>query len=83
MQKLKISRRIKTVNDLLARSDVNNTLEDFIKRKVDVVDLMIVYTTAQGEIRMSQSGIEPKDMMWMLQKTAQTILREDEDQEED
>lgn len=72
-RKLKMTKRVVTVDDILARSDVNATLADFEKCKADVTELVIVYKKANGELRIAQSGIPKKDIYWMLIKSAREL----------
>jgi hypothetical protein len=50
MAKLKLTRKIKTLDDLFARSDVNDTIEQLVSTKKDITDLVMVYKTSDGSI---------------------------------
>jgi len=86
VRKLKLTKRVVTVDDILARSDVNATLADFEKCKADVTDLVILYKKANGELRIAQSGTPKKQIYWMLVKAARElgndILYNEDDEDE-
>jgi hypothetical protein len=53
VRKLKLTNRIKTVNDLLTRSDVNDVLDELSKNKSDVTDMIVIYKTSNNLMHYS------------------------------
>jgi hypothetical protein len=52
-RKLKLSRKIKTIDDLFARDNVNDILDEVSKDKKDITDMIILYKTSDGCIHYS------------------------------
>jgi hypothetical protein len=61
-RKIKLSRKIKTVDDLLARSDVNDVLTSVAETKPDIIDIICIYQTSDKIIHYSYAiKAEAKD----------------------
>ncbi len=78
--KVKRKRRITTVNDILARDDVNDILESLVKNKAGISDLFVITIGRDGEIfwRYSDNTLPSKAIM-MLEVAKFDILSEDSD----
>lgn len=58
-RKIKLSRKIKTIDDLISRSDVNDILSNIASQKVDITDIVCIYKTSDGFIQYSYAINEP------------------------
>ncbi len=78
--KLPKRKRITTVNDLLARDDVNNILADLEKVKPHITDCIIIYRLKGEEFDHYQitENTSNELIVWMLERVKlNEILNED------
>jgi len=57
-----MSRKIKTLDDLFARDDVNDLLEYLAKDKSDITDIITLYKTSDGVVHYSYAINEQTTM---------------------
>ncbi len=53
VRKLKLTNKIKSVNDLLSRSDVNDVLDELSHDKSDITDMIVIYKTSDNKMNYS------------------------------
>lgn len=74
MNKRKIRRAV-TVNDLLARDDVNGILADLDKVKPNVQDLIVIYVDAESRYHWQiTNSTLVSTATWMLESTKLDLL---------
>lgn len=74
--------KVKTVNDLLARDDINGIINDLNDIKPDIEHLVVIYSDKNGE----RSWIMTEDTMasmatWLLETTKMDLLIQANDDE--
>jgi hypothetical protein len=87
----KLSRKIKTMDDLLTRDDINATLQEVLKCKKDITDIIIIYKDSDGVINqsaaVSEAGEWSKDcdlkVLGMLEYVKNMILNPIDDCEDE
>ena len=81
-RKIKLTRKIKTINDLLAKSDINSVIEDLLKVKADITDLVIIYK-ADNSIHLLDQVSTPLTTELGMLEVAKNIMLNDfiEDEE--
>ncbi len=80
MDKKKI-KRATSINDLLARDDVNGILDDLNKVKPNIKNLVVIYTDStdsQRHFKITEGTLESL-VIWMLETTKIDILNNEED----
>ena len=87
IRKLKISRNIKTVDDLITRSDVNDILSEAAQNKADITDIIIISKTSDGLMHYSwavddDGKNETLKALGMIEYTKNMILNPPEDEDD-
>lgn len=80
--KPKRSRRITTVEDLLARDDVNGILNNLNEVKPNISDLIVIYMDKRDKQRyfLTTEGTLVSTATWLLETTKYDIILEDDEE---
>ena len=75
--------KVKTVNDLLTRDDINGMLADLDKEKPNISDLIVIYLDKRDKRYHFQITEDTLNAVavWLLQQVNQDILNEDTEDE--
>jgi predicted RNA-binding protein associated with RNAse of E/G family len=67
---------VTTVQDLLARDDVNDVLREMNKLKPNISDMIVIYMNREDEDYYFEitEGTPTERLVWMLEKTKLDIL---------
>lgn len=77
-----LTKHAHTIDDLLTHSDVNEVLENVVKQKADIDEIVIIYKSHKDEeIRWCANDLEAKSCLWMLEIVKQNLLNDDDDDE--
>ena len=75
MNKTKLPRKIKTINDLLARDDINEFLADMDNEKANIKQALIIYVRRDGSYSWEISeGIPDATVLGLLEQMKYDIL---------
>lgn len=71
--------KVKTVNDLLTRDDINGMLADLDKEKPNISDLIVIYLNKDDKRYYFQITEDTLNATatWMLESTKLDVLNED------
>jgi hypothetical protein len=89
VRRIKLSTKIKTMNDILARSDVNDVIEGIVNDKKDITDILIICKLSDNTIHyvytMNESDIQNSDIqnselktLGLMEYTKNSILNPSE-----
>ncbi len=74
--------RVKTINDLLARDDINGILADLDQKKPNISDMIVIYL--DKETQKYHFQITEKTLVstatWMLESTKLDILNSEDEE---
>lgn len=76
--------KVKTINDLLTRDDVNGILADMNKRKPDVTDMIVIYYNKEGNLYGWQitDNTHESLVVWLLESAKKDLMNENYDRED-
>ena len=70
--------RIKTIDDLFTRSDVNELLEKVIKEKSDICNLVIMWKNSKGIVEYLVTDNPQTEIVGLIEFTKNMILNPDD-----
>lgn len=75
----KRTRRITTVNDILARDDVNGILADLAKEKHKIAAMIVIYANKDGQYgwQVTENTLEAT-IVWLLESIKRDIMTDEE-----
>ena len=74
--------KIKTVNDLLTRDDINGILADLDEAKPDISDLIVIYVDKdKNRYFLTTEDTLTSTATWMLESTKLDVIMEDTEEE--
>ncbi len=77
-----LTKHAKTLDDILAHSDVNEVLENVVAEKSDIDEILIIYKTHNDkQIHWCASDLESRECLWMIKIVEQALLNDEEDEE--
>ena len=75
--------KVKTINDLLTRDDINGMLADLDKEKPNISDLIVIYLnkdTKKYNFQITEDTLNTT-AVWLLQQANQDVLNDDTEEE--
>jgi hypothetical protein len=77
--RIKFTTKIRTINDLLTRDDINQMIEDLNNNKVNIKHLSIIYTTKDDTIYSEHTEDSMlSSIIYQIEVTKNELLKGDE-----
>lgn len=67
-----------TIDDFLARDEVNDALNDLVKEKSSIEKLITIYETVDGEIHYRISNLSTGNILEMMERVKIMLLNDEE-----
>ncbi len=75
-----LPKRIKTVNDLLTRSDIATVVSDLVEHQSELKDVITIFVDSKGLLYFDLSANSTyKDLIYMIERTKHLLMLEVDD----